>query len=158
VLKSWEAQRPHPVEIKPKGDSITQEFYTKHVLPTHIEHVKWLEAHIKHKIYFQEDNDPSHGTRSSFNVARVAKRDAHLTLFTHPPQSPDLNPIEGIWQIIKQRLRGGRWNTVVEFKEAIVREYRRVKQSEIRKRISEMHTRCRAMIEAEGKRYRSKLW
>jgi transposase len=72
--------------------------------------------------------------------------------------SPDLNPIEGIWEIIKQRLRGGRWATVEEFKEAILREWRHIAQDEIRRRIREMPWRCRKLCINNGDRIRSNLW
>jgi DDE superfamily endonuclease len=48
-------------------------------------------------------------------MAYKAERDAELALLLHPAQSPDLNPIEPIWQIIKQRLRGKTWTTGSRF-------------------------------------------
>jgi transposase len=53
----------------------------------------------------QEDNNPSHGTRSRDNVAKQLKDKAGIKLLIHPAQSPNLNPIEAIWGIIKQRIR-----------------------------------------------------
>jgi hypothetical protein len=38
---------------------------------------------------------------------------------SHPQQSPDLNAIESIWQIIGQYLGGGHWRTEAEFKAAM---------------------------------------
>jgi DDE superfamily endonuclease len=146
------------IDIIPKGNAMNQVFYTKHILPHHIKHIKWLEAKKKHKFWFQEDNDPSHGTRSTNNIAARAKRDAHILILLHPAQSPDLNPIESIWQIIKQRLRGGSWETVAEFKAAIQREWDHITQSQIRKRISEMRWRCEQLEKLQGKRIRSTLW
>jgi hypothetical protein len=35
-LLEWEASLPHQVEVKPKGNSITQKYYTKHILPVYI--------------------------------------------------------------------------------------------------------------------------
>lgn len=112
---------------------MTQEFYAKNILPSHIEHIKHLQSKYKCKMYFQEDNDGSHGTRSLDNLPLRVKRDADLKLLVHPAQSPDLNPIESVWEIIKQRLRGGRWQTLAEFKEAIQREWRKVTQAQIRR-------------------------
>jgi transposase len=137
---------------------MTQAYYTKHVLRHHIDHVKKLEARYKRTILFQEDNDNSHGTRSIKNVARELKDASQVSTFTHPPQSPDLNPIEGIWRIIKQRLRGSEWTSVQAFKDDIQAEWTRIDQKSIRKRITEMKWRCQRCIELDGKRIRSKLW
>lgn len=157
-VDDWRASQPHPLEVKGGGNSMTQKYYAEHILPKHIEAIKRLEERHKHRYVLQEDNDGSHGTRSLRNPCRRLKINANLELLLHPAQSPDLNPIEGIWQIIKQRLRGGRWATVQEFKEAILREWRHVTQDEIRRRIREMPWRCRKLCINNGDRIRSNLW
>jgi transposase len=146
------------IEVLPKGNAMTQRFYAKEILPQHIKEIRALEARHKHRYYFQEDGDPSHGNKSTYNPAAQAKRDSDLLLLVHPPQNPDLNPIEAVWQIIKQRLRGGSWSTVAEFKEAIQREWNRVTLAQIRRRIREMRWRCEKVIDLEGGRIRSSLW
>jgi hypothetical protein len=55
-------------------------------------------------------------------------------------------------------VRGARWETVAEFKEAIVREWRTIKQSQIRGRISEMPQQCRILCQNGGDRIKSDLW
>ncbi len=157
-VREWEASQPPQVDIKPKGNSMTQKFYTENVLPHHIKHIHELEARYKHTIYFQEDNDGSHGTRSAVNIARQLKEAAHITSIPHPPQSPDLNPIEPIWRIIKQRLRGGEWTSVQGFKDDIEAQWKHISQSSIRKRITDMKWRCEQCEKLDGRRIRSKLW
>jgi hypothetical protein len=157
-LKQFEASQPHEVEIQAKGNSMTQEFYKDNVLSHHIAFCEKLKKRLHHKIYLQEDNDPSHGTRSQKNVCRDARLASHLQNYVHPAQSPDLNPIEAIWAIIKQRLRGGRWKTVAEFKAAIEAEWKAVTLAQIRSRISEMPWRCSQVIKLEGRRVRSVMW
>jgi hypothetical protein len=49
----------------------------------------------------QEDNDPSHGTRSLNNIAMNLRSVSWLPSINHPPQSGDLNSIEAIWLILK---------------------------------------------------------
>ena len=137
---------------------MSQKFYAEEILPKHIEHIKWLQSKYNRQFYFQEDNDPSHGTRNKQSQPYKLKAAAGLALLIHPAQSPDLNPIESIWQIIKQRLRGGRWKTVAEFKAAIKREWKHVTQPQIRKRISEMPWRCKQLIKLKGGRIKSRLW
>ena len=47
-VTEWESQPAIKVEITPKENSITQKFYTKEVLPVHLEHIKWLqETHYR---------------------------------------------------------------------------------------------------------------
>jgi hypothetical protein len=157
-VRRWEARQPPEVDVRPKGNSMTQLFYSEQVLPHHIEHIKQLEARYSRQIYFQEDNDGSHGTRSANNLPRQLKEASHLTMLTHPPQSPDLNPIEPIWRAMKQRLRGRNWGSVQAFKSDIEAEWHAITLPTIRKRISEMSWRCNQCIKLDGKRIRSKLW
>jgi hypothetical protein len=104
------------VEILQKGNAMSQEFYAKEVLPKHIEKIKELEAHHKRKMWLQEDENSSHGNKSTNNPCARLKRNADLRLLVHTAQSPVLNPIEAYWQILKRRLRGSKWSTVAEFK------------------------------------------
>ena len=53
-----------------------------------------------------EDNDKAHGTRSKpTSQVNQVKQHLGITCESNPPASPDLNPIEGIWRTIKQRLK-----------------------------------------------------
>jgi len=146
------------IEMKPKGNAMSMKFYVKNVLPKHIEHIHRLEARAGRTILLQEDNDGSHGTRSSENIAVDAKRNGHIKTLTHPANSPCLSPQEPVWRIMKQYLRGGRWKTLPEFMDAIRASHRQAKQSSIRRYIAEMQYRCGQVIKLDGNRVRTKLW
>jgi transposase len=88
---------------------MTQAFYTKHVLPVYIQRIKELEDRYERRFYLQEDNNLSYGTRSDYNVAACLKQKNGSWTLQYSPNSPDLSPIESIWNIITARLRGGSW-------------------------------------------------
>ena len=53
-----------------------------------------------------EDNDGPHGTKGvANNKVKQAKIKLNIKWQAQPSNSPDLNPIETIWRIIKQRLK-----------------------------------------------------
>ena len=48
---------------------------------------------------FQQDNDPKHTSR----LAKAYFEDEQIPVLDWPPQSPDLNPIEAAWAIVKKK-------------------------------------------------------
>ncbi len=64
---------------------------------------------------FQQDLAPAHtakGTKSWFN-------DHGVTVLDWPANSPDLNPIENLWGIVKRKMRDTRPNNADDLKAAI---------------------------------------
>ena len=66
----------------------------------------------------QEDGDPFHSMRKR-GLAQEYKEVHNIQNLVHPAQSPDLNPIEAIWSIIKQRLKRRLFDTEENIKTAI---------------------------------------
>ncbi len=64
---------------------------------------------------FQQDNAPCH---KSYLVKEWLSENVPVTL-SHPPQSPDLNPIEMIWAWMKKIVEKSRPKTKTQLKEAI---------------------------------------
>jgi hypothetical protein len=158
IVKEWETERLSKADLRPRGNVMNQPIYCAEVLPHHIQQIQWLQKRHKHQFIFQEDNDPSHGTRNPDSLPARLKGNAHIKTLIHPAQSPDLNPIESIWQIIRQRLRGGSWQTTAEFRAAIEREWRRVSRAQVRRRISDMPRRCQQLVNTKGESIRTRLW
>ncbi|KAF2188996.1 hypothetical protein K469DRAFT_564434, partial [Zopfia rhizophila CBS 207.26] len=51
--------------------------------------------------YFREDHHPSNGIKSDYNVAYKYKYENWIVLLEHPLQLPGVNPIKGVWLILK---------------------------------------------------------
>lgn len=103
-IKEWEALKPHKVDIKPQGNSMTQKCYTECLLPIYIDIIQKNRSKDPGPWLLQEDGDPSRGFRKN-GLAHSLKETNSIFNLKHPVQSPDLNPIEAIWNIIKQLLR-----------------------------------------------------
>ena len=158
-VMEWEAGKPHLVQVKPKGNSMTPKYYTERILPVYIAAYEDLKRKRPGPWVLQEDNDGSHGTRGDGpNIARSLKDRHNINRLIHPAQSPDLNPIEACWNIIKPRIRKRTWNTMAELREIIQDEWSKVTQKEIQARIKEMPQRCQRLVRSGGKPIKSALW
>ncbi len=70
----WEAGKPHPIKVKPKGNSMTQKYYTDNILPIYISTYKELKRKRPGPWKLQEDNNGSHRIRGKgMNITRALK-------------------------------------------------------------------------------------
>ena len=119
--------------------------------------------------HFQENNEPKHSAKINFDYLRRKEKDGirlfplpsrfrskyiFLTVGTlirvvWPPQSPDLNPIE-VWMHLKMKLSRDEKSS----KEAMWRNgqkaWKAMPVKELRRYISTMRARCRAVLLAKG--------
>ncbi len=83
---------------------------------------------------FQQDLAPAHtakGTKSWFN-------DHGVTVLDWPAKSPDLNPIENIWGIVKRKMRDTRSNNADELKATVKETWASIPPQQCHKLITSM--------------------
>ena len=161
-LVDWEVRAPPVIEVKPKGNNMTQEYYTQRLLPYYLE--EFNRSKVTHKrTIFQKDNDPfysiiSNKSRKAPNVAKAFKDTNSIETMIHPIQSRDLNPQEALWGVLFIRVRKREWRTLKELKTIVEDEWEKIDQSEIQKRIAEMPRRCKLLIRNNGAFIKTPLW
>ena len=150
--------RPHPVDIKLKGNSMTQKYYCDNILPFYIDAVTRHKTEQPEKPWkLLEDGDSSHCIIRR-GLTRQIKDEAGIENFPQPSNSPDLNAKEGILNMLKCRVRQRVWNTTKDMKEVIQDEWHKITQDEIRKYIDELPDRYYKVCQARGHPIRTDLW
>ncbi len=94
----------------------------------------------------QQDLAPAHtakGTKSWFN-------DHGVTVLDWPANSPDLNPIENLWGIVKRKMRDTRPNNADDLKAAIKVTWASITPEQCHRLIASMPRCIDAVIHAKG--------
>ena len=95
---------------------------------------------------FQQDNDPKH-------TARVSKEFLYTnvpTTIDWPANSPDLNPIENIWNILKTRVERQHPSSLNDLKATIAKEWAKLENGVIMNLVDSMKSRIIAVIDSNG--------
>lgn len=109
--------------------------------------IGWHDLDVN-KVIFQQDNDPKH---TALSVQQWLNQQAFQVL-QWPPQSPDLNPIEHLWAILKRRLNQYEEppKGLLELWERVQVEWDRIDEQTCRRLIESMPRRIEAVIKAKG--------
>ncbi len=144
---------------------MTQQYYRDNLLPKYVEFVEETKRRYR-KAILQEDNDSSHETRPNKskpgvdNVCEAYCKDHHIETLKHPVQSPDLNPQEGCWNVLRARFekRPQKTNSIKAVMDICQEIWAGISQKEVQVRIQEMEWRPQKVIENEGKAVKLYVW
>ena len=100
------------------------------------------------EVIFQQDNDSKHTSK----VAQECFQELGLRVLTWPANSPDLNPIEHLWFILKQKLNDYPEppKGMLELWERVEVVWEAISKEEVQKLIASMPDRIHAVIRAKG--------
>jgi len=97
--------------------------------------------------YLQDDGAPCHRSKA---VKDFVRQQGWMTL-DWPPQSPDLNPIENLWGLLKRRVWSHNFSSTTELKARIIAVWNHGLERELlEKLVFSMSDRLRAVIKARG--------
>ena len=132
---------------------MTAESYCEKILP-HV--VEWSQRRLELtgvQISFMQDNAPCH--KAGFTTSYL--RDNGVEPIVWPAFSPDLNPIEAVWSLMKiyiqshyPEFKRGRQRSRNEVREIVQEAWDAITSDQLDGLIASMPARCQAVIDADG--------
>lgn len=95
---------------------------------------------------FQQDNDPKH--TSSYVADYFIKKD--INLLDWPSQSPDLNPIEHLWDYIKCEVRKKKPKNLKELKKYVIEIWNSIDSEVCKKIVRTINDRVSEVLKSKG--------
>jgi len=133
------------VRFLDKGETCNSAWYLK-VLN---QQVRWSARSLFGGDAFclQDDGAPCHRSK----IVKDFIRQQGWTTLDWPPQSPDLNPIENLWSLLKRRVWNHNFNSTTELKARIISVWNNGLEKELlEKLVLSMTDRLHAVIKARG--------
>ncbi|GFV40521.1 transposable element Tc3 transposase [Trichonephila clavipes] len=113
------------------------------------QHVRLFRSAIGVEFLFMDDNARPHRT----NIADECLQSKDITRMDWPAYSPDLNPIEHVWDMLGRRIaaRQPPPTCLPELRRALLDEWCHIPQDQINNLILSMPRRCKACIASSGR-------
>jgi DDE superfamily endonuclease/Transposase len=148
-IKVWGCMTAHGTGFMCKiNENLTKDIYESILKEELWNTIKFYELDPS-KLIFQHDNDPKHKAKT---VQQWLEEQPFETL-EWPAQSPDLNPIETLWAILKRRLNSYEQppSGMLELWERVETIWNDINVETCSGLIEEMPDRIEAVIKANGK-------
>jgi hypothetical protein len=136
-------------KIQKGGGGINAEIYANQVILGPLKDF-WMELKKEQgkEVFVVEDGAPAHKGK----IAQAARKAVGICRLSHPPNSPDLNPIEPIWRLLKKRVYGriGGESNIEKVWGIVQEEWGLITVDEVKKHTGRMNARVLAVKKAYG--------
>ena len=93
-----------------------------------------------------EDNDPKHTSKK----AKIYKKNHKINQISFPANSPDLNPIENVWHVMKSKVAKFHPSNISQLKSIIKKIWKDFPRKMAENLANSMTKRCKLVIDAKG--------
>lgn len=105
---------------------------------------------IGENFVFQHDNDPKHTSKICREYLEELERQEKIIVMKWPPQSPDLNPIELLWEELDRQVRKSTPNSATALWAQLQDAWKKIEPLTMAKLLERMPRLCAAVIKAKG--------
>ncbi len=110
-----------------------------------VDHVHPFMTTVYHLLmYFQQDNALCH--KDQIISDWFLEHDNEFTLLKWPPQSPDLNPIEHLWDVVEREIH----IMDVQLCDAIISIWTKISEESFQHLVESMPRRIKVVLKAKG--------
>lgn len=106
----------------------------------------YAEWEMPLRFIFQQDNDPKHSSR----VVQEWFQENNVRVLQWPAQSPDLNPIENLWEEVERGIRTQMFPNKQSLVNKIIEVWTSLPENTVQNLIASMPRRCRQVINNNG--------
>ena len=111
-------------------------------------HIPEIDRMLGDDWRLQQDNDPKHTSR----LAKEFLQNNVPEVMDWPSNSPDLNPIENLWAIVKGNVERQMPKNLTDLERFMAEEWRNISETVIINLTGSMRRRCELIIEGNGER------
>lgn len=137
-----------PLVFMPQGERMTSQTYINGILSQQGYDFYEKISHEHGFAVWQQDGAPCHTAKGSMQWMK----EMGMEVLPWPAQSPDVNPIENIWSILKTRISKRRHHstTIPALKAALADEWEKLTIEDIRPVVGSMRERISLLVTAKG--------